>query len=220
LRIETCFSTFAPVALAGIGALPGTVGDRSVPIVLKRKTAAETAIKLRKNGARKHLGDLASKLARWSADRRAHLGLDPVIPDAMGDREGDIAVPLLSIADDAGGPWPERARSALLALFGLRQDDDEGELGVVLLHDIRALFSALSATRLSSERIVQDLVEKEDRPWAEMRPADKPITKNRVARLLKPYGIAPKVTRDGAGAQFRGYDVKDFKEPWARYLRD
>ena len=37
---------------------------------------------------------------------QAILTASPEIPSAMGDREGDIPVPLLAIADDAGLTWP------------------------------------------------------------------------------------------------------------------
>ena len=112
------FRTFAPLALAGIGALPGTLEDRAVPVVLQRKAAGETVTKLRAPGARARLAELGSKLARWAADRGTLLSSDPAIPEAMGDREGDIAVPLLAIADDAGGHWSQRARDALLTSSG------------------------------------------------------------------------------------------------------
>ncbi len=109
------FRTFAPLALAGIGALPSTLADKAVPVVLQSKGAGEAATKLRAPGA---WAKLAQKLARWAADRRMSLPLDPAMPDAIGDREGDISVPLLSVADDAGGAWQARARAALLNVFG------------------------------------------------------------------------------------------------------
>lgn len=76
------FATYAPVALAGIGALPSTLEDRAVPVVLQRKGAAETVVKLRAPGARAALHDLARQLARWAADRGARLSTDPAVPEA------------------------------------------------------------------------------------------------------------------------------------------
>ena len=212
-----CFRTFAPLALAGIGALPGTLEDRAVPIVLQRKRAGETVMKLRANGARDYLTELASKLARWAADRTNHLTLNPPIPDAMGDREGDISVPLLSIADDAGGEWPRRARSALLTLFGGRASDGAaGETEVMLLADIRALFTSLGATRLGTDRILKELGEMDERPWPEWK-AGKPITAVQLSRALRPFSIRPKTVRQRQQT-FKGYDWDDFVEAWERYL--
>lgn len=211
------FATYAPVALAGIGALPGTLEDRAVPVVLQRKGAAETVVKLRAPGARAALHDLARQLARWSADRGGRLSTDPAVPEAMGDREGDIAVPLLAVADDAGGTWPERARAALLTVFG-RRTETEGnmEAGALLLADLRATFSDLSALRLTSADIVARLGGMEERPWPEWRQG-KPMTPPQLARALAPFGIRPATLRFGQGTA-KGYQREDFAEAWARYL--
>ena len=211
------FRTFAPLALAGIGALPGTLEDRAVPVVLQRKGAAETAVKLRASGARAALADLARKLARWGADRGRYLPLDPAIPEVMGDREGDIAVPLLSIADDAGGPWPARARAALLDLFGKREaEGGNREAGALLLADVRGLFRDKGATQLPSAGIVAALGGMEERPWPEWRQG-KPITPTQLARALSPFGVRPTNMRDGAGV-VKGYTADGFADAWARYL--
>lgn len=212
------FATYAPVALAGIGALPGTLEDRAVPVVLQRKGAAETVVKLRADGARAALRDLQRQLARWSADRGDRLSTDPAVPEAMGDREGDIAVPLLAIADDAGGPWPERARAALLTVFG-RRTASEGnmEAGALLLSDLRILFSDLSALRLTSAEIVKRLGDMEERPWPEWRHG-KPMTPPQLARALAPFGVRPRPLRMPGEEFARGYQREDFAEAWARYL--
>ena len=212
------FATYAPVALAGIGALPGTLEDRAVPVVLQRKGACETVVKLRAPGARATLHDLQRRLARWSADRGGRLSTDPAVPEALGDREGDIAVPLLAIADDAGGTWPERARSALLTVFGRRAASEGNmEAGALLLADLRTLFFDLSALRLASADIVKRLGEMEERPWPEWRHG-KPMTQTQLASVLKPFEVIPKVLRMPGGGFARGYQLSDFAEAWARYL--
>jgi hypothetical protein len=211
------FATFAPVALAGIGRLPGTLEDRALPVVLARKTAAETAVKLRAPGARAALRVLARKLARWAADRARHLPADPAVPEAMGDREGDVAVPLLAIADDAGGGWPARARRALLAVFGHRNATEaNAEAGTLLLADIRAIFLGMSALQMASENIVAHLTAMEDRPWPEWRQG-KPMSKHQLARALAPFGIRPTTIRQGDTTP-KGYRREEFEEAWSRYL--
>ncbi len=211
------FATFAPVALAGIGGLPGTLEDRAVPVVLQRKPAAEAVVKLRAPGARAALHDLARKLARWAADRASLLPPDPAVPDAMGDREGDIAVPLLSVADDAGDGWPERARRALLEAFGHRTAAEGNmDAGALLLRDIRLMFAELSAPRLASADIVGRLGEMEERPWPEWR-RGRPMTAPQLARALAPFGIRPATIRVGTGTA-KGYHREAFGEAWDRYL--
>ena len=211
------FRTFAPLALACIGKLPDTLEDRAVPVVLQRKGAAEKADKLRSPGARAALADLARKLARWAGDRGRTLSLNPSIPDAMGDREGDISVPLLAIADDAGGTWPRRARAALLDLYGKRDaDGGNADAGTLLLADLRQLFKDKSATRLPSTAVVQALGAMEERPWPEWK-AGKPMTTNQLAAVLRPFGVKPQNMRDGADV-FKGYMADSFADAWARYL--
>ncbi|MBX6747556.1 MAG: DUF3631 domain-containing protein, partial [Acetobacteraceae bacterium] len=211
------FATFCPVALAGIGALPGTLEDRAVPVALQRKAAAETVMKLRTPGARAALHDLARKLARWAADRRRYLPTDPAVPDAMGDREGDIAVPLLAVADDAGGEWPGRARRALLNIYGVRAaKEGTMEAGALLLADIKALFNGTSATQLPSARIVEHLGTLEERPWPEWRHG-RPMTAPQLARALAPFGIRPGTIRTGRTTA-KGYYKESFAEAWTRYL--
>ena len=211
------FATFCPVALAGIGALPGTLEDRALPVVLQRKGAAEVVTKLRAPGARAALHELARRLARWSADRRRHLPVDPPVPDAMGDREGDIAIPLLAIADDAGGEWPARARRALLDLYGVRaKNEGTMEAGALLLADIRALFLGTSALRIPSAEIVEHLAKLEERPWPEWRHG-KPMSAPQLARALAPFGVRPGTIRSGAGTP-KGYHRDAFEDAWGRYL--
>ncbi|MFN6953779.1 MAG: DUF3631 domain-containing protein [Acetobacteraceae bacterium] len=211
------FRTFAPVALAGIGSLPGTLEDRSVPIVLQRKAAAETVTKLRTPGARADLHDLARRCARWAADRGQHLDRDPQVPDAMGDREGDIVIPLLSIADDAGGAWQARMRRALLDLFEKRNaEEGNADAGTLLLADLKAMFAELSATRLPSAQIVERLGKMEERPWAEWR-RGQPMTAAQLAAALRPFGVRPGTIRSGAETA-KGYYRDALAEAWERYL--
>lgn len=220
------FATFAPLALAGIGTLPGTLEDRAVPIPLRRKGAGEAAVKLRAPGARAGLAELARKLARWADDRGKALDPAPAIPDAMGDREGDIAVPLLAVADDAGGDWPERARKALLALFGERaRAGGNQDAGTLLLADLRRLFDGVvggtgtgtgTATALFSADLVRRLGGMEGRPWPEWKQG-KPMTANQLARALAPFGVRPRTVRAGAETA-KGYHREDFEDAWGRYL--
>ena len=213
------FSTFAPVALAAIKRIPDTVADRSVPIRLARKAKAETITLLRTEGSRPALADLARQLARWAADDGERLTLNPSVPAALGDREGDIAIPLLSIADQAGPGWAARGRAALLGLFGLRAADDGGEeIGIMLLIDIRQIFVGKSALQRSSKDLCFDLGTYDERPWPEWRQG-RPMTENQLARVLRPFGIRPAVIREGAATP-RGYSRKAFEGAWARYLPD
>jgi putative DNA primase/helicase len=109
-----CFSTWAPIALAGIGKLPATLADRSIEVKLKRKTTSEPAQRLDRH-AHGALGEVARKVARWALDHRATVeGAEPALPGALDDRASDNWRPLLALANTAGGKWPGRASSVAL----------------------------------------------------------------------------------------------------------
>lgn len=212
------FATFAPVALAAIGTLPGTLADRSVPIRLERKAAADVVTKLREGRSRATLSDLGRKIARWSGDHGGNLSTNPAIPAAMGDREGDICVPLLAIADHAGMAWAARGRRALLALFSLAADaETSAENGVLLLGDVRTIFQERGAERIPSVDLCEALGKMETRPWPEWK-TGKPITPTQIARVLKPFKVYPGTYRPPGGAPVKGYQCDHFAEAWERYL--
>jgi putative DNA primase/helicase len=219
------FHTFAPLALAAIKAIPDTLADRAVPIRLARKTAADKVVKFREEGAIDRLHGIRRKLIRWAADAGSRLQLNPTVPSAFSDRQGDICIPLLAIADQAGGEWPKRARTALPRLFGLFEASDEGnERSVMLLSDIRDCFNAgrnADAAALASETIVNWLIELEGRPWIEAGAGGRALSKQKLAALLAPFGVKPdthRLTIDGKKTTLKGYLYADFKDVWNRYL--
>lgn len=216
-HVPVQFATFAPVAFAGIGELPDTLEDRSVPVVLQRKGTADTITRLRAPGSRAHLAELAQRLARWAADDAGRLDRDPHMPAELGDREQDICVPLLSIAEQAGGDWPDKARRALLTLFrGRAAEGSTMEAGTLLLADIRALFAEIGAEQMPSAEIATKLGGMEERPWPEWRRGN-PITAPQLANQLRPFGVRPSTIRRGHDTA-KGYRKEQFAEAWARYL--
>jgi putative DNA primase/helicase len=213
-----CFHTFAPVALAAIGGLPSTLHDRALPIRLQRKGASEVVEKLRDNGNRERLLNLARKLSRWASELGAELQTSPAMPSALGDREADISVALIAIADAAGGGWPDRARRALLAVFERRiETDGLDDNGSKLLADIRDIFIMIGCAQLSSAAICEHLKTMEDRPWPELKNG-KPITPTQLATMLRPYGLGPTNIRLDGCRVAKGYRREDFEDAWSRYL--
>ena len=212
------FRCFAPVALAGIGRMPGTLEDRSVPIVLQRAEEASRSrlTKLRAPGARDALATLARQCARWALDHRERLALAPDVPSALNDRQADISVPLLSIADLVGGDWPDRLRRALLTLFGSDRDRAAIDLGSLLLADCHAIFAETGSLRITSGELASRLAGIETSPWGEIA-AGRPITPHRLAKMLAPFGIRPATIRIGQEVN-KGYLRADFEAPWRRYV--
>jgi putative DNA primase/helicase len=203
------FSTWAPVVIAKIGTLPETLESRSVIIPMQRRRPDERTQSITSED-RQAFADLASKAARWAADYAAALGeAVPELPSGLFNRASDNWRPLIAIADAAGGHWPERACRVAVLLSGSAEDPS---LGIQLLSDIREI---LRTGRLSSEDLCQDLRGLEDRPWAKDGIA---INPRHLARLLKPFGIAPKSVRLSRHSTPKGYTAAQFEDAFARYL--
>jgi Protein of unknown function (DUF3631) len=215
--VPVAFATFAPVALAAIGELPSTLADRSIPIRMERKAPGDSVQKMRAGQNRARLADLARMLARWSQDTVAALPADPYLPDALNDREGDICVALLAVAEHAGPAWAARARTALLTVFNLRAENDGNlETGAQLLGDLKIIFLGTSSEQMTSADLCKRLVDMDDRPWPEWK-AGKPMTQVQLANALRPFRIRPTTIRIGLTTP-RGYPKEAFEEAWSRYL--
>jgi hypothetical protein len=210
------FSTFSPKAIAGIGRLPDTVADRSIPIRLKRAIACERVERFRHRNADSAAAELRGRLKAWSAAEEKSLRDSlPLLPEQLTDRQQDGAEPLLAIADLAGGEWPLEARRAVVQLCAGTQVTES--VGVTLLSDIRGIFQEREANRLSSAELAGALAQIETSPWGEWSNG-KPLTASRLARLLKPYEISPQCIRQGDHT-LRGYLFEQFEDAFQRYLR-
>ena len=62
---------------------------------------------------------------------------------------------------------------------------------------------------------LEQLLKHDDAPWRYLNGAQ--LDANRLARMLKPYGIAPKQFKE-SGGKARGYLQAHFEDAWARYL--
>lgn len=209
------FNVFCPKAIAGIRDLPDTVADRSIPITMKRKLVTEKTERFREREVRAAAVPLRKRLEEWSAI--AILVLAAATPGqvvGLPDRAQDVWEPLIAIADLAGGDWPRRARESAQELSG-RTVREDGSEGVKLLKDIRSTFRDAAVDRLRSADLAGGLGRIEESLWGDYR--GRPLHTTALARLLKPYGIAPHQVRFG-DKTFKGYTEGDFADAWPRYL--
>jgi hypothetical protein len=208
------FSTWCPQAIAGIGSyLDNTVVDRSFVIELKRKLKSEKVERLRERDAGP-LRELARKAARWVADHRHTIEMaDPELPPVLDDRAADAWALPVAIADVAGGDWPTLARQTAVALSGETADESTG---VLLLADLRELFSREPSGVLFTKQILAALHKDETRPWSEWRNG-KAITDRQLAAQLKAFRVIPKTVRRGERTD-KGYKLAWFEDTFARYL--
>ena len=210
------FPTFGPKMIAGIGQLPDTVSDRSIPIQLRRKAPGEGRVeRFRFRAVEAQAKPLRDAVASWANAKLPDLcDCRPILPEALNDRQQDGAEPLLAIADLAGDTWPERARAALIEVFGGSVPDDS--VRVRLLADVLTVFEETGVARLSSEDLKNALLKMETSPRAEWNHG-KPLTPTSLARLLKPFEIFPKTLRIGTATP-KGYELSFFTDSWKRYL--
>jgi putative DNA primase/helicase len=204
------FATYAACAIAMIGQLPGTLADRSVTNDLVRRKGDEAIEPFRFDRV-EHLTVLVRKLTRWTRDNaEAIAATEPLMPAGLHNRAADNWRGLLSIATVAGGDWLVRGHKAALA--GARPDDAQLEL---LLGDIRNTCG--KQIEVPSADMVDALVALEAHPWAEMGWSSRPLTQNRLARMLKPLRIAPTMIGPETDRK-RGYKIADFSDAFDRFL--
>lgn len=209
------FKTFAPVVLAGIGSLPGTLADRSIIIRMERAKPGEVRQRF---DSRKTTREqvLKRQLIRWSQDNRQRLeAREPELP-GLYNRRADNWRPLFALAEVVGAEWLEKVKKAVIALTD--KSDESESAGVLLLADIRQIFGDAGQNKLASTYLVDRLIEMEERPWPEFRRA-KPVTARQIASLLRPFGIVRGTRRDGSDT-FKGYELSQFSSAFSRYLAD
>jgi hypothetical protein len=205
--------------------LPDTISDRSIPICLNRRSSEEKIERFRKRDAENTACAIRERLAAWAQQRGQDDTLHkarPEIPNELDDRQGDICEPLLAIADAAAGDWPQRCRESLITLCSIQTDEDDSP-GVKLLSAIRDVFRAADSDRLSTQRLLEQLIAQEgDAPWADwwersLKDGNTRGPAAKLARLLKPFGIGARGIRLPDGSTPRGYLRQDFEEAWKRY---
>jgi len=213
------FSTWAPKLIAMIGRPPATILDRSIVIAMRRKAKTEAVRPLRSRPLELEALPIRQQLRRWADDHLTDLaGAEPAVPDALNDRQADSWRPLLALADDLGGAWPEMARQAALTLSGQGDDAEDDALPIQLLTDIRTSFEAEGTTdHLETTQLLDRLKQMQERPWEDYGKHGKGLNAHGLSRMLRPFDIdGPLKIRVGAKT-VRGYRRDAFSDAWNRY---
>ena len=219
-QVPKKFSTWAPKAIAQIKDLPDTLQDRSVAIRLRRKLPGEKVARFRADRT-KHLSDINRRAVRWAQDNLDALReMDVEAPPQLHDRAADNWRALLVIAERMGGEWPEKAKSAALAIEGVNADAEaevEVSDGVRLLLDSKTVFEDRGASELSALEVINGLCLLDESNWADYRNG-RAITQHAFAKLLKPFGIASKTATHGREKGKKFWRKEVFRDAWKRYL--
>lgn len=129
---------FGWVGLAGLDVMKTSTGDKLKPlftrsVVIKMRPAL-TRVPALDPRARAMASLIHSALVSWTATVRDTLrAAQPDLPPHLINRAVDVWLPLIAVADTAGGEWPERARKACHALTEAYGDAvPENEAGDVM----------------------------------------------------------------------------------------
>jgi hypothetical protein len=216
-------SSYAAVALAGLGWLPDTILSRSIIVRMRRRLTTEEVEPFRRR-VHAPIGEaLRRRLAGWAATILDEaIEARPEMPPDVEDRAADMWEPLLAVADIAGGGWPKRARAAAVALVAVGREI-EPSLNLRLLEDLRTIYAknagvVANATPpgLATKVILAELCSLEDAPWSDIK--GKQLSNNQLSRRLRNYEIKPKNLRLVGTNACKGYDLAELSEAWRRYL--
>ncbi len=209
------FSTWCAKVIAIIGSLPDTLADRSIVVSLRRKRSDEQVTPIRMEIEAEFL-DLRRQCVRWAMDNiQALTQSDPVIPDGLHNRVADNWRPLLAVAEQIGGRTVQRVHEAATRMADL-DPTQRKHVAELLLEDVSDILSESKGSFITSDALVTALNQMEDRPYAELS-SGRPMTKTKLAMILRPFGIAPTVARR-RNTVVRGYHAAAFDEAIKRYV--
>lgn len=196
------FSTFCPKLLAGIdnGAMPDTIADRCIRIVLKRKKADQTVERFMARKVEAEAETLKATIQEWMRANMDKLAAaEPTPIDTLGDRAWDIAEPLVAIAERCGEG--KEARAALANLLAPVKASLSPQAKA--LKAARDILNETGADKVASATLAEAC----------------DVNTKRLGVLLAPYGITPRTIRLGSNT-IKGYHKADFTDAWERYLSD
>ena len=207
-------SSYAAVALAGLGWLPDTILTRSIIIRMRRRAPDEKIEPFRRR-VHAPIGEaLRRRLAGWAAAIRDEATeARPSMPAGIEDRNADVWEPLFALADIADAGWPKRAREAAVALVKVTRDE-EPSLGVRLLADLRTVFG--TTEELATKDVLKELTESR-RGTVGRYPGEAA----RCARPRQPSAPLWGAIDNGPAGQTttpKGYRRADLVDVWRRYL--
>lgn len=208
-------ATFAALAMGGLGNLPDTIMSRSVIIRMRKRAAGEKAEPFQPRIHEPQADALRNELAEWAASIAGLAEMaQPSMPDCIADRNADVWGPLFTVADLAGGAWPEAARMAATNAVLSAKASERPSLGAQLLADIHACIG--DADRITTADLLDRLLADDEAPWGDLR--GKKLDARRLGAMLREYGIGPSTIRMSSEKTLRGYMREAFYDAWSRYL--
>jgi Protein of unknown function (DUF3631)/Domain of unknown function (DUF3854) len=206
--------TFAPIVFAGLNSkLDWAFRTRGISLWMDRAEPREEFEWSEKLGD--EFARLRGRLRAWAKAHGNEIRLaQPERPSWMKGRFAEIWVPLMRVAEVAGGPWPRRIREAANELSGKHRAEDDS-WNVALLRAARGVFG--DRDRIHSADLIDRLNAIEDAPWATWNDGDglQPIEFfNRVVKHFKLHHSQQMRIGD---KNRKGYERAWFEDAWRRY---
>ena len=203
---------FGPVAFAGMGSLPDTIMDRSIPIRMQRRQPhqkIETYMPRTHEAIGKAIGE---SVGQWIRSVMFELTNSwPEMPEGIADRKSEVAESLLAVADAAGGHWPKDARTAIKELLLETKANAGPSPAERVMRDLRVIWPD-GKPRVSTTDLLIALFNLDGAPWSTIW--DPMSASRELAALLATKGIAPRKVKLGAVA-LQGYRKEDFGITWS-----
>jgi hypothetical protein len=217
-RHETVrYATYCPKVLIGIGSIPDTVRDRSIVVPMRRKKAGDTVGRWLEKRAKKQSEPLRESLRAISQARRGEvLEVYENLPELteLSDRDEEIWQPLFAVCAVLAPDRLPELKKAALALSGSKAAADvDDSLSLRLLADIGDLLEGFGEN-IPSAQLVTKLKDLPESPWGEL---GRELTANRLARMLRPFGVVSMSVRIGDKTP-KGYRRGDLEEAISLYV--
>jgi hypothetical protein len=214
------FRVFCPKLLAGIGSLPTTVADRSVPIRLQRRKRSEQVARFINRDVKPLAEPLKARVETWTKANVEQLRqARPPMPEEINDRMQEGCECLVAIADELG--VGEKVRVALVKLLEEERVDDVQTFRLRLLTDLRAIFEKREADQgsavigIRSTDLLKALTVDDDSQWRHYY--GRGLNAHDLSSLLGHFNVGPKQIKID-GENQKGYRRDELNELWERYL--
>jgi putative DNA primase/helicase len=200
------FDPFCFKIINGVDLLPHldpATRTRCIVVDLLPKLPEETSVNFKLASGDDRFAILRRKAKRWADDNLAAIkDAEAKMPDGFNGRMAENYALMFTIADLAGGDWPDRARAAAIKLT---RRYTTSSLGRQLLGVLYELFDQDPPVRgVASMQLEAALAARSD-VWANYQNRGKAINKWGVATLLRPYGITPTLIHLYGQPTQRGY---------------
>lgn len=212
------YKTYCPKAVVLIGELSGTLADRCIEIRMERK-AGERIERFRFAKVKEQSAALKQDIEAWThAQRQA-------IADwyqhnellFLEDREEELWLPLYAVCAVLAPDRLDELQSVALLMSATKGGSESNEWGIRLLSHIRGIFAARGGDRITTELLLNALVQLPESPWGAWN-HEYGIYARDVAKLLKPFAISSQNIRVDENKVVKGYLRMSFEDAWKRYL--